>query len=56
MKIKPTSEDIEFTEGLKKEDSIYEDADLKAGKGGEGFMLTEAIFNQGMSKIQNLFT
>ena len=29
MKIQPTSEEVEFTEGLIKEDSIYDDADAK---------------------------
>ena len=50
MKITPTSEDVKYTEGLKKDDSLLEDVEM------EELDSQAEQFKKEMPKLSNLFT
>jgi hypothetical protein len=56
MQITPASEDICFTEGLKKEDSIYDDVVAMEEADMRCDILSAPSFEPELSKIQNLFS
>jgi len=50
MKITPASEDIEYTEGLTKDDSLLEDVEMEENDPSSDYLKQE------MPKLANLFT